>query len=74
MLRAGHQPRLQGVLLLLLGREHRRVGPPQPDTGQVWSQLVQRSHLNLSRPWTKLRWPVGGGARGGHILSDAQLS
>ncbi|CAF88478.1 unnamed protein product, partial [Tetraodon nigroviridis] len=35
LLRAGHQPRRQGLLLLLLGREHRRVGPPQPDPRQV---------------------------------------
>lgn len=35
VLRSGHQPRLQGLLLLLLRRKHRCVGSPQPDPGQV---------------------------------------
>ena len=35
LLRAGHQSGRQGLLQLLQRRQHRRVGPPQPDFSQV---------------------------------------
>ena len=35
MLRAGDESRLQGVFQLLQRRQHHRLGPAQPDAGQV---------------------------------------
>ncbi|XP_044300822.1 transducin-like enhancer protein 3 isoform X9 [Varanus komodoensis] len=58
LLRPGHQPRRQGLLLLLQRRQHRRLGPAQPDAGQAvpgphgWGQLhrhIPRRHQALDR-------------------------
>lgn len=55
VLRAGHQSRQQGLFLLLQRRQHRRVGPSQPDARQVRScdhqRVIKRTDVASDDLW-----------------------
>ncbi|XP_015742164.1 uncharacterized protein LOC107325617 isoform X3 [Coturnix japonica] len=70
LLRVGHQPRRQSLLLLLQRRQHRRVGPAEPDPGPA----VPRPHgrCQLHRYLQRRHQAVDGGVgQHGALLGPA---